>query len=68
MADDANLFDNDAERNRFFLNFFKDSEDELDFDGSDIVDLMNITEVLSEIEIDQAEIDVVYKAILNGTF
>ena len=35
---------------------------------SDIIDLMNITEVLSKIEIDQAEIDVVYKTILNGTF
>ena len=29
---------------------------------------MNITEVLSKIEIDQVEIDVVYKTILNGTF
>ena len=35
---------------------------------SNIIDLMNITEVLSKIEIDQAEIDVVYKTILNGTF
>ena len=68
MAEDADLFDNDAERYRFFLNVFKDSEDEIDFDGSDIFYLMNITEVLSKIEIDQAEIDVVYKTILNGTF
>ena len=42
MAEDADLFD-DAERYRFFLNVFKDSEDEIDFDGSDIFDLMNIT-------------------------
>ena len=29
MAEDADLFDNDAERYRFFLNVFKDSEDEI---------------------------------------
>ena len=51
----------------FLKNFFKDIEDEIDLDGSDITDLINITEVLPEIEINQTEIDVVYKATLNGT-
>ena len=67
MADDADLFDKPAERNRYFLNYFEDSEDEIDYDGSDIIDLINITEVLPEIEINQAEIDVVYKATSNDT-
>ena len=38
MVDYANLFDNDAERNRYLLNFFKDSEDKID-KGSYIIDL-----------------------------
>ena len=63
MADDANLFDNYAEGNIYFLNFFKDSEEEIDWDGSDIIDLINITEVLPEIEIDQTDIDVFTKRL-----
>ena len=43
MANDANVFDNDAETIRFFLNFFyKNSEDEIDFDESDIIDLIKL--------------------------
>ena len=30
MADDADLFNKPAERTRYFLNFFEDSEDEID--------------------------------------
>ena len=62
MVDYANLFDNDAERNRYLLNFFKDSEDKID-KGSYIIDLINITEVLPEIEIDQTDIDVFTKRL-----
>ena len=63
MADDADLFNNDAEGNIYFLNFFKDSEEEIDWDGSDIIDLINITKLLPEIEIDQMEIDVFTKRL-----
>ena len=37
MAHDADLLDKLAKRNKFFLNFFKDSKDEIDFDGYDII-------------------------------
>ena len=68
MADNADMFDNDTKRNKFFLNFFfKDSKDKIDFDGSDIINLINITEGLPEIETDKAEKEVVYKATSNGT-
>ena len=63
MADDADLFDNDAEGNIYFLNFFKDSEEEIDWDGSDIIDLINITKLLPEIEIDQMEKDIFTKRL-----
>ena len=42
MADEADLFDNDAQRKKKFLNVSKDSEDEIDFDEFDMIDL-NIT-------------------------
>ena len=46
---------------------FENSEDEIDLGGTKIIDLINITEVLPKIEIDQAEIDVVYKETSNET-
>ena len=42
------MFDNDTKRNIFIPNLFKDSEDEIDLDGSDIIYLINVTEVLSQ--------------------
>ena len=42
------MFDNDTNRNIFIPNLFKDSEDEIDLDGSDIIYLINVTEVLSQ--------------------
>ena len=43
MADEVDMFDNDAQRKNFFLNFPKDSEDEIDFDEFEMIDLINIT-------------------------
>ena len=42
MTDEADMFDNNAQRKKKFL-IGKDSEDEIDFDEFDIIDLINIT-------------------------